>query len=57
MPTPATDYLSFVGLSGALGMAGDATTARHTLAEMTAARHPAVPLKGDKYVNLSQHIC
>ncbi|MGH3673399.1 MAG: helix-turn-helix transcriptional regulator, partial [Pseudonocardiaceae bacterium] len=30
-----------VGLTCALGMAGDAITARHTLTEMTAVRHPA----------------
>jgi DNA-binding NarL/FixJ family response regulator len=33
-------FYLFVGLTGALGMAGDATAARQTLAEVTAARHP-----------------
>ena len=31
---------ALVGLTGALGMAGDATSARQALVEMTAARHP-----------------
>jgi AAA ATPase domain len=31
---------ALMGLASALGMAGDATSARHTVADMTAARHP-----------------
>jgi DNA-binding NarL/FixJ family response regulator len=34
-------FFPLVSLTSALGMAGDATTARRALAEMTAARHPA----------------
>jgi DNA-binding NarL/FixJ family response regulator len=33
-------FAGLVGLTGALGMAGDATSAHQTFAEMTAARHP-----------------
>jgi DNA-binding NarL/FixJ family response regulator len=33
-------FSGLVGLAGALGMAGDATTARHTLAQMAATQHP-----------------
>jgi DNA-binding NarL/FixJ family response regulator len=33
-------FIGLVGLTGALGMAGDATAARQALGEMTAARHP-----------------
>lgn len=33
-------FVALVALTGALGMTGDATSARQALMEMTAARHP-----------------